>query len=167
MSKGPGGRRRVVPDIAIESDLWRAEPQAEGCVRDALDAAASRVPGDGEVSVLLSDDETVRVLNRQWRGLDKPTNVLSFPAAAPTSDGVPPLLGDIAIAYETLAREASEEGKPVLHHLAHLVVHGYLHLMGYDHQSESEAEAMESLERDILLGLRIPDPYRADAPDAA
>ena len=167
MSSGPGGRRQVVPDIAIESDLWRAEPQAETCVCDALDAAAHRVPGDGEISVLLSDDEMVRVLNRQWRGLDKPTNVLSFPAAASQCDGVPPMLGDIAIAYETLAREASEEGKPVLHHLAHLVVHGYLHLMGYDHQSESEAEAMESLERDILLGLRIPDPYRADAPDAA
>ena len=167
MSSGPGGRRRMVPDIAIESDLWRAEPEAEACVRGALEAAARRVPGDGEVSVLLSDDEMVRVLNRQWRGFDKPTNVLSFPATTPTSGDVPPMLGDIAIAYETLAREAAEEGKPVLHHLAHLVVHGYLHLMGYDHQSESEAEAMEALERDVLLGLRIPDPYRADAPDAA
>jgi probable rRNA maturation factor len=167
MSSGAGGRRRLVPDIAIESNLWRAEPQAEACVRDALDAAAGHVPGDGEISILLSDDQTVRALNRQWRGLDRPTNVLSFPAAVPKNDGIPPMLGDIAIAYETLAREAAEESKPLLHHLAHLVVHGYLHLMGYDHQSESEAEAMEALERDILLGLRIPDPYRADAPDAA
>jgi probable rRNA maturation factor len=164
---GDAGRPRVAPDIAIGSALWRDEPRAEACVREALAAAARRVPGDGEVSVMLTDDATVRALNRQWRGLDKPTNVLSFPAAAPAGGDIPAVLGDIAIAYETLAREAADEGKPVLHHLAHLVVHGYLHLMGRDHQSDTEADAMEALERDILRGLRIPDPYRADAPDAA
>jgi len=152
-------------DIDIASAAWSAEPNAEACVQDAITAAAKRVPGDGEVSVLLTDDAAVRALNREWRGIDKPTNVLSFPA--PKQPGGPAVLGDIAIAYETVAREAAEEGKPFLHHLAHLAVHGYLHLMGYDHQTDSESEAMEALERDILRDLRIPDPYRAEATDAA
>jgi probable rRNA maturation factor len=153
-------------DIEVASPLWDSEPRADDCVREALVAACARVPAGGEVSVLLTDDAAVRALNRQWRGIDKPTNVLSFPGAAqPTGSPVP--LGDIAIAYETLAREANDEGKPLLHHLAHLAVHGYLHLMGYDHQTDGEAEAMEALERAILAGLQIPDPYRADASDAA
>ena len=153
-------------EIEIASPLWQSEPEAEARVREAFAAAAGRVPGDGEVSVLLADDAALRVLNRDWRHIDKSTNVLSFPAAEQPA-GLPPLLGDIAIAYETVAREAGEEGKPFLHHLAHLAVHGYLHLMGYDHQTDSEAEAMETLERDILRSLRIPDPYRAEATDAA
>jgi probable rRNA maturation factor len=153
-------------DIEIASPLWAAEPAAEACVREAVVAAAARVPAEGDVSILLADDAAVQVLNRDWRGIDKPTNVLSFPAAKQPA-GMPPILGDIAIAYETLAREADAEGKPVLHHLAHLVVHGYLHLMAYDHQTDSEADAMEALERDILRGLRIPDPYRTEATDAA
>jgi probable rRNA maturation factor len=156
----------VTVEIEIASAGWDAEPKAEACVQDAIGAAAKRVPGEGEVSVLLTGDAAVRELNRTWRGLDKPTNVLSFPATKQTS-GHPPVLGDIAIAYETVAREAAEDGKPFLHHLAHLAVHGYLHLMGYDHQTDSEAEAMEALERDILRSLRIPDPYRAEATDAA
>jgi len=155
----------ITADIDVASANWNAEPKAEACVREALAAAASRVPGDGEVSVLLADDAAVRVLNRDWRQIDKPTNVLSFPA--PKQPAGEPVLGDIAIAYETVAREADEEGKPFLHHLAHLAVHGYLHLMGYDHQTDSEAEAMEALEREILRGMRIPDPYRAEATDAA
>ena len=153
-------------EIEIGSPLWMAEPTADACVREAIAAVSSRVPGDGEVSVLLADDAAVRALNREWRGFDKPTNVLSFPAAPPPPGG-PKLLGDIAIAYETLVREADKEGKPLLHHLAHLVVHGYLHLMGYDHQTDSEADAMEALERDILRALRIPDPYSTEATDAA
>ncbi len=153
-------------EIEIGSPLWLSQPQAEACVREAVAAASKRVPGDGEVSLLLADDAAIGSLNREWRGIDRPTNVLSFPAAKQPS-GSAPLLGDIAIAYETLAREADEEGKPILHHLAHLVVHGYLHLMGYDHQTDSEAEEMEALERDILRGMRIPDPYRAEATDAA
>jgi probable rRNA maturation factor len=152
-------------EIDIASADWTAEPNAETCVQGAITATARRVPGEGEVSVLLTDDAAVRVLNRDWRGFDKPTNVLSFPA--PKQPAGPAVLGDIAIAYETVAREAAEEGKPFLHHLAHLAVHGYLHLMGYDHQTDSEAEAMEALEREILRSLRIPDPYRAEATDAA
>jgi probable rRNA maturation factor len=156
----------VTVEVEIASAGWDAEVEAKPCVQDALFAAATRVPGEGEVSVLLTDDAAVRALNRAWRGLDKPTNVLSFPAANQAA-GLRPLLGDIAIAYETVAHEAGEEGKPFLHHLAHLAVHGYLHLMGYDHQTDSEAEAMEAIERDILRSLRIPDPYRAEATDAA
>ena len=158
--------RAPVAEIEIASPLWMSEPQAEACVREAVAAAAARVPADGEISVLLADDTAVRVLNRDWRGIDEPTNVLSFPASEQPS-GLPRLIGDIAIAYETVVAEADSEGKPVLHHLAHLVVHGYLHLMGYDHQTDSEAEAMEALERDILRILRVPDPYRTEAPDAA
>jgi probable rRNA maturation factor len=153
-------------DIEIASSLWATASGAEACVRNAIAAAAARAPAEGEVSVLLADNAAVQVLNRDWRGIDKPTNVLSFPAAQQPA-GSPTHLGDIAIAYETLAREADAEGKPFLHHLAHLVVHGYLHLMGYHHHTDSEAEAMEALERDILRALRVPDPYRAEATDTA
>ena len=161
-------RRAGAPDvdIDIQSPLWSAEPQAEATVRAAIAAAAARAPSGGEVGVLLADDAAVQALNRDWRKIDKPTNVLSFPSDAPKIAGAPALLGDIAIAYETLAREAAAEKKPFLHHLAHLAVHGYLHLLGYDHQTDSEAEAMEALEREILAAMRIPDPY-ADAADIA
>ena len=162
-------RRASAPDIDvdIQSPLWDAQPEAEGAVRAAIAAAATRAPAGGEMSVLLTDDAAVQALNRDWRKIDKPTNVLSFPAASPKTDGIPALLGDVAIAFETLAREAGEEEKPFLHHLAHLVVHGYLHLLGYDHGTDSEAEAMEALEREILAAMRIPDPYATDAADIA
>jgi len=152
-------RRMATPavDVQIESALWDAEPEAERTVRDAIAAAAVLASADGEVSVLLTDDVAVRVLNRDFRKIDKPTNVLSFPAAK--AGGA--LLGDIAIAYETLACEAAAEHKLFKHHLAHLAVHGFLHLMGYDHETDSQADAMEQLERDILARLEIPDPYRA------
>jgi probable rRNA maturation factor len=144
-------------EIEIASPLWAQEPAAETTLRAAIAAAAERVPAAGEVSVLLTDDEAIRVLNRNWCGIDQPTNVLSFPHQ---SDKVPfALIGDIAIAYETVAREAAGEGKPFLHHLAHLAVHGFLHLMGYDHATDSQADAMEELERDILARLEIADPY--------
>jgi probable rRNA maturation factor len=165
-----GERRRAVAplvDIQVQSRLWEAEPAAEATVREAIAAAAERVPAAGEVSVVLADNAAIRTLNRDWRGVDKPTNVLSFPASAPKIEGFPALLGDVIVAYETLAREAGEEEKPVLHHLAHLAVHGYLHLLGYDHQTDSEADAMEGLEREILTVLRIADPYRGIAQDEA
>ncbi len=147
-----------VVDIEAASPLWAQQPEAEAMVRAAIAAAAQCVPAAGEVSVLLTDDAAIRVLNRDWRGIDKPTNVLSFPHQS--DPGPFALIGDIAIAYETLAREAVAEEKPFLHHLAHLAVHGFLHLMGYDHETDSQADAMEQLERDILARLEILDPYR-------
>jgi probable rRNA maturation factor len=119
--------------------------------------------GEAELAVMLTDDAGIRTLNNNWRGIDKPTNVLSFPALPPTGpvgpDDAPRMLGDIAIAYETVRKEADEEQKPFDHHLSHLAVHGYLHLIGYDHENDADAEAMESLETEILAQLGIPDPY--------
>jgi len=160
MSSAPG-RRAVVPsvDIQIQSPLWRAEPAAEETVRAAIAAAAATLStAGGEVAILLTDDAAIRALNRHWRGIDRATNVLSFPAAKP---GAPGFLGDIVIAYETLERECDEEDHEFLHHLAHLAVHGLLHLLGFDHQQESEADAMEGLESKIMARLQMPDPYRA------
>ena len=121
------------------------------------------------VAVLLCDDAAIAALNARWRGVDRPTNVLSFPASPQTGAGLhaapvePAPLGDIAIAYETVAREAEAEDKPLAEHLAHLAVHGFLHLLGYDHHDDGEAERMERLERDILARLGIADPYAVDA----
>ena len=106
---------------------------------------------------MLTDDSAIRALNRQWRGLDAPTNVLSFPAK--TSGAGTRVLGDVVIAYQTVAREARDEGKPFAHHLAHLAVHGYLHLVGYDHDTDHKARRMQRLEAAILAGLGVPDPY--------
>ncbi len=155
MSRKPARRDKAPAiEIQIRSELWHAEPAAEDTMRKAIAAAAdSLAKTEGEVSIVLTDDAALRTLNRDWRKIDKPTNVLSFPGKAP-------LLGDIVIAYETLAREAAAEGKPFAHHLAHLAVHGFLHLLGYDHETDSDADAMEALERDILSRLRVPDPYR-------
>jgi probable rRNA maturation factor len=112
------------------------------------------------MSVVFSDDAHVRALNQQWRGKDKPTNVLSFPAYQPGQDGrLPPLLGDVILAAETVAAEAFQEGKPLADHIAHLIVHGILHLIGYDHETDTEAEEMEETERRILAALDVPDPY--------
>ena len=154
-------------DILIGSEVWRMMPEAEDIVRRAIAfAAASRVETrhhNAELSVLLCDDETIARLNTHWRGKEKPTNVLSFPA--PSQQGAAPNesipLGDIAIAYETLVREAEENGKTASDHLSHLVVHGFLHLLGYDHHMDDEAERMERLERDILARIGIADPYAA------
>jgi probable rRNA maturation factor len=123
-----------------------------------------------EVSVLLADDAAVRRLNRSWRNQDRPTNVLSFPAHRGRADGAGPrFVGDIVIAYQTVEREASVEHKTFAQHLSHLAVHGFLHLLGYDHKTDSEATAMERLETMILARLNVPDPYRlpelAPAPD--
>ena len=148
-------------DVLADSPLWEREPNAVQTVERAIAAAAAEISAPpGEVAVMLTDDETIRTLNRDWRKIDKPTNVLSFPATrAPGAAAA--LHGDIVIAYETLAREASEEGKPFTHHLAHLAVHGFLHLMGYDHQNDSDADAMERLESAILKRLDVPNPYLA------
>jgi probable rRNA maturation factor len=156
-------RRVATPsiDIQIASPLWKAQRAAEQTVRDAIAAAAAALSTmDGEVSVLLTDDAGIRTLNRDWRSIDKPTNVLSFPAAK-TIGGGTTMLGDIVIAYETLERECADEARVFLHYLAHLTVHGFLHLIGYDHQNDADADEMEGLETKIMASLKIPDPYLA------
>jgi len=153
----------LTADIVITADCWRAEPAAEAIVQRAIVAAAgaaSEQADRGELAVMLTDDDGIRTLNHDWRGIDKPTNVLSFPAVAlPGRGGEPRALGDIAIAYETTRREAETENKPFGHHLSHLAIHGFLHLIGYDHETDDDAETMEQLERNILARLGIPDPY--------
>ena len=139
-------------DIEIEEEAWRrALPNAETLALEAAEAATA----EGGMAILLTDDDTIADLNQRFRGKDGPTNVLSFPAP----DNREGHLGDIALAYGVCAREAAEQGKPLAHHLQHLVAHGVLHLVGYDHQTETEAAEMEALERRILAGLDVPDPY--------
>ena len=153
-------------EVLVVAECWRAEADAEAIIHRAIEAGAEMVDadtGDAELAVMLTDDAGIRTLNNNWRGIDKPTNVLSFPALQPTGastpDDAPRMLGDIAIAYETLRREADDERKPFGHHLSHLAVHGFLHLVGYDHETDADAESMENLEREILTQLGIPDPY--------
>jgi len=153
-------------DVLIVADCWHAEADAEAIVHRAIAAAASMIEADtadAELAVMLTDDAGIRTLNKNWRQIDKPTNVLSFPAlqpeGAPKPGDAPRMLGDIAIAYETTRREADDEHKPFEHHLSHLAVHGFLHLIGHDHETDAEAEVMEDLERQILAQLGIPDPY--------
>ena len=153
-------------DVLVSAPCWQEAGDCEAVVRRAIAAAAATVDAGAdfagaELAVMLTDDAGLKDLNRAWRGIDKPTNVLSFPAPpAPGGDrGAPPQLGDIAIAFETTRREAEAEGKPFAHHLSHLAVHGFLHLVGYDHETDADAEVMEGLEREILAKLDIPDPY--------
>jgi probable rRNA maturation factor len=130
----------------------------------ALAGAKPKVTGAAELSIVLTDDTEQQDLNRDWRGKDAPTNVLSFPQIEPFSPVIG-LLGDIVLAHETLEREAADLDKPLEHHFTHLVVHGFLHILGYDHLTEDEALVMEGLETQILAGLGVPDPY-ADNDDA-
>jgi probable rRNA maturation factor len=140
-------------DIEVEDLAWSAAlPEPEAVVLPAAEAA---LDARGGVTILLTDDDSVAALNERFRGKAGPTNVLSFPAPDNPEDH----LGDIALAYGVCAREAAEQGKPLAHHLQHLVAHGVLHLLGYDHLTEAEAEEMEALERRILAGLGVPDPY--------
>ena len=140
-------------EVEIEDDAWSAAlPDAQALVVQAAEATLTE--GGGVVVLLASDDE-VADLNSQFRGKPGPTNVLSFPAPPNPEDH----LGDIALAYGVCAREAGEQGKTLAAHLQHLVAHGVLHLLGYDHQTEAEAEAMEALERAILSGIGVADPY--------
>ena len=150
--RGPGDWGRVA---GLDALAARAVETAVAGVRGAPQQPV-------EVSLLLSDDAGVRELNRTWRGLDKPTNVLSFPGAGPSPDGSEHL-GDIALAFETIEREAEAEGKTLADHVAHLIVHGALHLLGHDHETDAEAEAMEAIEIEALARLGVADPYRGMA----
>jgi len=151
------GRLRIA--LAMPCAGWKAERPdvaklARHAARAALRAAGWRPgPAGAELSLMLTDDDEVRRLNARWRRQDKPTNVLSFPA------GDPVMLGDVVLAFETVAREATEQGKTFGDHVSHLVVHGALHLIGYDHIKAREAATMEALERRVLAGLGIDDPY--------
>lgn len=169
-------------DVAVEvlGGNWDAEVAPEAIARRAVAAALegaglgdllSAPALDLEVSVLFTDDAEVRALNRDWRGKDRPTNVLSFPmlsaqmlrALVKAPEGTH-LLGDLALAFETCAAEATAAGIPVADHVTHLLVHGTLHLLGHDHEAEDRAETMEAIERRVLAGLGIADPYaRAEA----
>lgn len=146
-------------DVEVEDETWtKALPEAEDLTVRAAQAVLDGEGATGEgVTLLLTDDATVRELNGRFRQKDAATNVLSFPAPPNPEKH----LGDVALAYGVCAREASEQGKPLAHHLQHLVAHGVLHLLGYDHMTDAEAEAMEGLERVVLAGLGIPDPYAA------
>lgn len=155
-------------EISIESEGWSSESILEALVRRALSMAIEetrvQLAEDAEVSLVFTSDASVRELNKVWRQQDKPTNVLSFPAAEPHQLPTSALVGDIVVARETVAREADAEGKTFDAHLTHLIVHGFLHLVGFDHETDEEAEEMEALETRVLARLGIPDPYREDGP---
>jgi probable rRNA maturation factor len=159
----PAPERRASPpqiDIQTQSPLWEAQPLATRTVHDAIATAAAELSTiGGEVCIVLTDDSAIARLNRDWRGIDKPTNVLSFPASGQTGGQEPRLLGDIVIAYQTLERECETENRLFLHHLAHLAIHGFLHLSGYDHETDGQADEMEALESRIMSHLNMPDPY--------
>ena len=169
MSDRSAARLRRKPAISIDlaetSARWRERlPRRRAlCVAAAEAAFATakpRLTRRTEVSVVLADDALVRRLNRQWRRIDAATNVLSFPSL---DQELPPkapfLLGDVVLAYETVSREAQEQGKDLADHLRHLVVHGILHLLGYDHEDPGQAEQMEALETQVLARLGVDDPY--------
>jgi probable rRNA maturation factor len=172
----PIAERPVVTlvEILVQSSLWKQHGDAETALRKAIAEAALMLadnsvavvpPGEataGELAVVLTDDAGIRQLNRCFRNIDRPTNVLSFAPSRRVPGRMPAMLGDIVIAFETAAREAAADGKPLVHHVAHLGVHGFLHLMGYDHRRDVEADLMERLERSILARLDVPDPYGSE-----
>lgn len=160
-------------DIRIASSAWRAAlPNPAAAVRRAAIAALkAELPtlkatgAKTSLSILLTDDAEMRKLNAGWRAKDKPTNVLSFPSENAVDPARPPAyLGDVALGLATCKREAREQKKALADHVVHLTVHGVLHLLGYDHMDDDQAEAMEPLETEILAGMGIADPYRAAAP---
>ncbi|AWI55733.1 rRNA maturation RNase YbeY [Sinorhizobium fredii] len=155
--------------ISVEEGDWPSEDELRALSARILGAAADFLAAEEkqpfpdeppELSLVFTDDQSMREINAEWRNQDKPTNVLSFPAFPVTPGRMPgPMLGDIIVAYETLKREAAEMEKPVEEHLTHLLVHGFLHLFGYDHIEDDEAERMEGLETRILACLGLSDPY--------
>lgn len=169
-------------EVLVEATAWtdalaQAAARVETAARAAWDAGAPDAfdpapPERAALTVVLADDATVQRLNRDYRGKDKPTNVLSFATlddetAPPPPPGEPLFLGDVLMAWETVSAEARAQGAPLDHHLFHLTVHGVLHLLGYDHEAESEAVEMERLETSVLAAHGIPDPYAEDQQEGA
>jgi probable rRNA maturation factor len=150
-------------EVSRSDDGWPEglDARAEEAVREALKQSGAKVTGAAELSIVLTNDAEQRELNRDWRKIDKTTNVLSFPQIEPFGP-VAGLLGDITLARETLEREAAEQGVTFEAHFTHLVVHGFLHILGHDHLEETEAVTMETLETKILAALGIADPYADD-----
>lgn len=150
-------------DVLIEAGEWPPEtklrPLLEDAVAATIEAARLRLTPAAELSLVFTDDTHVATLNHRFRGKDGPTNVLSFPAPQTTPNAFGPLLGDIVFADGVIARETGEMSLSLDHHLTHLVVHGFLHLVGYDHGEENEAAVMEKLETAILARLGVADPY--------
>jgi probable rRNA maturation factor len=151
-------------DILVEDERWRDAMKLEEVTRRATDAVMTVAEPDcaldAEVSFLFCDDARIRELNAAWRAKDSPTNVLSFPA--PQTPGWS-VLGDVALAYDTIWREATDENKTIEQHATHLIVHGVLHLIGYDHENDVDATEMELLESEILVSLGVPDPWRDES----
>jgi probable rRNA maturation factor len=146
-------------DLSIEDERWEQIESLEHLVESALEAALNQADEEapqGQISLMLCDDATIRELNKEWRGIDKPTNVLSFPSPPAMQNHI---LGDIALAYDTTAKEAEDEGKSLSAHMVHLIVHGVLHLLGYDHLHDNDAEKMEQSEALALASLGIANPY--------
>jgi probable rRNA maturation factor len=164
--------QRLALEVVIEGGDWPAAEALEALVARAgrALAAAPELTGllrrPASACIAFATDADVRILNAQFRGKDKPTNVLSFPARAPPQDVLgrhePLSLGDVVLAAETVAAEARDLGIPASHHVQHLVVHGVLHLLGHDHESDADADRMEALETRILAVLGVPDPYRSN-----
>ncbi len=152
-------------DVLIEAGDWPSRAKLHALAERAVAAAADRACPDlapgSEVSLLFTDDAHMRTLNRRYRGADKPTNVLSLPSAPPLVGRLGPLLGDVVLAAETVRHEAEVQELALNDHLTHLIIHGFLHLIGHDHEDDSEALVMEGLETAILGDLGIADPYAA------
>jgi probable rRNA maturation factor len=155
-------RHDLTLDLYFETGAWpdprSLEVLAGTAIEAALSASGAAIPEAAELSIVFTDDAAIKALNAKWRDKDTPTNVLSFP-----QDGGP-LLGDIVLAFETVDAEARLANKPVDHHIAHLLIHGFLHILGYSHEDDDEAGTMEAVERAALLEIDIPDPYAAERP---
>lgn len=151
-------------EIAVECAEWGRLDPLDALVAESLqtvlDETGERLREGAEVSFLFGDDARIRELNRQFRGKDQPTNVISFPGPEPLEAAL--FLGDIALAFETIAREAREQDKTLQDHSRHMIVHGFLHLLGYDHEEDAEADEMEAAEIRVLRALGVENPYRDD-----
>lgn len=146
-------------DLRVADPRWEALGDLNALATRVLGVASARMQQGGEIAILLTHDGEMHALNKQWRGKDKPTDVLSFPSDQPEIPGQPQYLGDIALGYDTALADSGTMGRPFEAHASHLMVHGFLHLMGYDHIEPEDAKVMEPLETEILASLGWPDPY--------